>query len=98
MRGIDPAETLKNLDGVIKAGRKREIKIIIIGLEAPGNFGPKYRQDFDAIYPKLVAKYGLIFVTYFIRGLMDRVSAGEDLHSFYKLICCILTQKGFLKL
>ena len=82
LRGIDPAETLKNLDAIIKVGRKKDIKIMIIGHKAPGNFGPEYKQDFDVIYPKLAAKYGLVLVVNFIGGMMDRVSAGESLHSF----------------
>ena len=98
LRGIDPAETQKNLDGIIRIGLKNDIKILLIGYKARGNYGVKYKQDFDAIYPKLAEKYNLILVENFIGALLGKVDEGEQLQSFLQLDMLHPNAKGVLEI
>jgi acyl-CoA thioesterase-1 len=98
LRGIDPAETQKNLDGIIRIGLKNDIKILLIGYKALGNYGPNYKQDFDAIYPKLAEKYNLILVENFIGALLGKVDEGEQLQSFLQLDMLHPNAKGVLEI
>lgn len=59
LRGIDPAESRRNLDHIVGTAVARGIKVLLIGHEAPPNFGPEYKRDFEAIYPELAELHGV---------------------------------------
>ena len=47
-------------------------------MEAPGNYGPDYKQAFDAIYPELATAFDAVLADSFlgpITGLEDRTAA-----------------------
>lgn len=69
LRGIDPAAARANLDAILTRAGDAGLPVLLIGLPAPGNFGPDYKQQFDAIWPDLAAKHGTLLVTSFFRGL-----------------------------
>ena len=43
--------------------------MLLVGMQAPGNFGPDYKAAFDAIYPDLAEKYDTVFAENFFEGL-----------------------------
>ena len=53
LRGIQPNETEKNLEEIIKIAKNKKIEIILAGIIAPTTHGAKYKKQFDQIYPKL---------------------------------------------
>ena len=59
----------QNLDQMIAAIAARELPILLAGAMAPRNLGPDYYLAFDAIYPALAEKYGLIFYPFFLEGI-----------------------------
>lgn len=69
LRGIDPAVSQANLDGIMAAATARGLDVLIVGMEAPGNFGPEYKAAFDAMYPDLAARYDALYVPRFFEGL-----------------------------
>lgn len=72
MRGIDPATARGNLDGILKEAQARDLPVLLVGMSAPGNFGPDYKTQFDAIYPELAAQYGTLLYEDFFSGLRDQ--------------------------
>ena len=75
LRGIDPAVSRANLDGILKAAAQRGVPVLLVGLIAPGNYGPGYKAAFDAMYPELAARYGALHHQSFMAALSAR--AGE---------------------
>ena len=71
LRGIDPAVSRANLDRILSAAKERDVKVLLIGLIAPGNYGPDYKAAFDTIYPDLAARYDTLYVANFFQGLAD---------------------------
>lgn len=69
LRGLDPAETRKNLDGILAAGQAKGVAMLVIGLRAAPNYGADYKTAFDAIYPELAANYGALYEPDFFHGL-----------------------------
>jgi len=69
LRGIDPDVTSKALDDILSRLRSRDIPVLLAGMRAPRNLGPDYAQRFDAIYPALAAKHGVIFYPFFLEGV-----------------------------
>ncbi len=62
LRGVAPEESRANLDAILKDASGRGLPILLVGLPAPGNFGPDYKADFDAIYPELSASYDTLLL------------------------------------
>jgi len=73
LRGFDPAQSRKNLDGILAAIQARALPVLLIGMQAPANYGAAYKAQFDAIYPDLAAKYDtLLFADYLAPILKGR--------------------------
>ena len=57
LRGIDPAASRANLAGILRAAGAQDVEVLLVGVTAPGNYGPDYKQAFDAMYPELAADH-----------------------------------------
>jgi acyl-CoA thioesterase-1 len=69
LRGIDPDETEKALDRILGALKQRKLPVLLAGMLAPRNLGADYGKKFDAIYPRLAAKHGVLFYPFFLDGV-----------------------------
>ena len=69
LRGIDPAVTRGNIASILEATDARGIEVLLVGLEAPGNYGPNYKAAFDAIWPELAATHGALLADSFFAAL-----------------------------
>ena len=69
LRGIDPNVSRANLDGILKAAEAAGVDVLLVGMHAPGNFGPEYKEVFDAIYPELATAYSTEYAVSFFEGL-----------------------------
>ena len=76
LRGIPPEAARANLDGIMKVAEAQGIEVLLVGMQAPGNYGPDYKAEFDAIYPELSEAYGALYAPSFFEGIMTE---GEDL-------------------
>lgn len=77
LRGIDPASSRENLKGILEAARSAGVPVLLIGLPAPGNYGPDYKAAFDAMYPDLAAEYGALYEPNFLGAIGAKAEAGE---------------------
>lgn len=68
LRGIDPAIARANLAAILVAAAEENVAVLLVGLRAPGNFGPEYKQAFDAIFAALAAEYGTLLAPDFFEG------------------------------
>lgn len=69
LRGLPPAETRRNIDSIVKAATDRGLSVLVIPMEAPGNFGPDYKAAFDALYTDIAATHGAQITAPFFRLL-----------------------------
>ncbi len=58
LRGLDPGAARANLDGMLAYAAEKGVPVLLIGLEAPANYGPDYKAAFDVMYADLAATYG----------------------------------------
>ena len=70
LRGIDPASSRENLRGILEAARTAGVAVLLVGLEAPSNYGPDYKAAFDAIYPDLAREFGVPLYPSFFGALL----------------------------
>ena len=82
LRAIPPEASRANLEGILQAADDRGIPVLLIGLEAPGNYGPDYKAEFDAIYPDLAEEYGTLHVQSFLGAIQAEPDQGAALRQF----------------
>ena len=69
LRGIQPKETKKNLEKIIKTAQGKNIKVILAGMIAPTSYGIEYKSNFDQIYPDLSEQYNLPLIPFLLEGV-----------------------------
>ncbi|WP_456390380.1 arylesterase [Profundibacter sp.] len=80
LRGIDPAASRANIAAILDVATGRELPVLLVGMPAPGNFGPDYKARFDALYPELAEKYGTLYLANFFAPLLEgseKIPAGK---------------------
>jgi acyl-CoA thioesterase-1 len=82
LRGINPDETEKNLEGIIAIARERKIKLIIAGMLAPTSHGSSYKKSFDNIYPALAKKHNAPLIPFLLEGvaLKPELNQADGIH------------------
>ena len=71
LRGLDPVAARKNLEGILQAAQNAQVEVLLVGMQANGNYGAEYKQQFDAIYPELAETYQVLYADSFFVGLMQ---------------------------
>lgn len=71
LRGIPPEVARANLNTILNTAKQANVTVLLVGLDAPGNYGPDYKSAFDAIYPDLAHEYGALYADNFLGALLD---------------------------
>lgn len=77
LRGIDPATTEANLDAILTRLDERGVPVVLAGMLSPPNMGGNYAERFNAIFPALAEKHGVLAYYPFF---LDGVAADESLN------------------
>ncbi len=84
LRGIEPAVSRANLQGIIDRVRAKNpaAKIILAGMQMPPSLGPDYARDFAVIYPELAEKNHLVLVPFLLDGvaLHTELNQADGIH------------------
>ena len=76
LRGLPPAEMKKNLASIIERSHERGVSVLLLGMEAPPNFGNEYTVSFRQVYRDLARQYRVAFVPF----MLDKVAGHADLN------------------
>ena len=74
LRAIDPAVTRENIAKMLEIAKSHNIKVLLIGLTAPSNYGPEWKTEFERIWPDTSAQFGTLLMPDFFNAF-----AGMDL-------------------
>ncbi len=71
LRGIDPADTRRNLQGIIDAARGKhpDIQIVIAGMQMPPNLGEAYARAFRGVFPEVAELNGVALIPFLLEGV-----------------------------
>lgn len=85
LRGIDPANSRENLEAILAAADDRGIPVLLVGMVAPGNYGPEFKAAFDTMYPELAEHFDTLYAPSFLGALeaLDdrRAAVGQYMQS-----------------
>ncbi|QDA36713.1 arylesterase (plasmid) [Paracoccus liaowanqingii] len=79
LRGIDPASSRANLDAILQSAGAAGVPVLLAGLPAPGNYGPDFKRDFEAMYVDLAAQHDAILVPDFLGPIGEKATQGLSL-------------------
>jgi acyl-CoA thioesterase-1 len=82
LRGIDPAVSRANLDGILKVADERDLPVLLVGMDAPANYGADFERAFDAMYPELAKSYGALYHPNFLGALASQEDPVATLRDF----------------
>ncbi|PIP94252.1 MAG: arylesterase [Bdellovibrio sp. CG12_big_fil_rev_8_21_14_0_65_39_13] len=82
LRGVTPQMTKANLKKIINAALELKIKVLLLGMMMPPNYGPQYTDEFKSIYPELSKEYDIGFVPFVLAGVAGEKSLnqGDGIH------------------
>ena len=69
LRGISPDTTKANLEEIIKSVQKKNISILLTGMQAPSSYGQDYQSSFNSIYPQLAKEYEIFLYPFLLEGV-----------------------------
>ncbi|MGV8955051.1 MAG: arylesterase [Cypionkella sp.] len=102
LRGIDPALSRANLDGILAKLQAKGLPVLLVSLRAPGNYGAQFKTDFDAMYGDLAKKYGALLTENYFFPLIDQKAGvldpalmqGDGIHPNEKGVATVIEVLG----
>ena len=82
LRGLPVDQMKTNLTAIIEQASDRGARVLLAGMEAPPNFGPRYTDDFRAVFRELAGGYGLAFVPFLLEGVagVPELNQADGIH------------------
>ena len=69
LRGLPASQMKANLQGIIHRARQRAIPVLLVGMEAPPNYGEQYAQSFRQVFRDLARENKVAFVPFMLEGV-----------------------------
>lgn len=82
LRGLSVGQMKKNLTAIIEQARKREIVVILAGMEAPPNYGPEYTVAFRQAYQDIAREQRVLFIPFLLASVagQSHLNQGDGIH------------------
>lgn len=82
LRGFPPSVIEENLDQLINLALEAGARPLLVGIQIPPNYGPRYTSLFTAIYPTLADRHDIALVPFFLKGIYDQegMMQGDGIH------------------
>jgi acyl-CoA thioesterase-1 len=69
LRGLPMAQIKENLGRLVTLSQQAGARVLLIGVELPVNYGPRYRDALRAIYAELAAEHATQLVPFLLEGV-----------------------------
>lgn len=69
LRGLNPKATAANLDAIVLALARKQIAVLLVGMQAPPNLGRDYEAEFNGIYQRIATKHKIALYPFFLAGV-----------------------------
>lgn len=69
LRGLEPADTRRNIDALVAKLVKNGARVILTGMMAPPNLGREYAAEFNRIFPEVAKKHKVELYPFFLDGV-----------------------------
>jgi len=82
LRGFPPARIRGNLESIARRARDSGAGVVLLGIRIPTNYGARYTQAFEAVYPEVATELGIKWIEFFMDGvaLNDKLLQDDRIH------------------
>jgi acyl-CoA thioesterase-1 len=82
LRGLPPAQMKANLQSIIHRARQRAIPVLLVGMEAPPNYGEQYAASFRQVFHDLARENNVTLVPFLLDGVagMPDLNQSDGIH------------------
>ena len=69
LRGVPVKTMQKNLETTIELAQKNKIRVVLVGLMLPPNYGKTYGKEFQNVFKQVSQKYKTDFIPFLLEGV-----------------------------
>ena len=82
LRGLPVKQLKGNLTEIITRAKRRDITVILTGMEAPPNYGAAYTSEFRQVFQDLAREQQVVFVPFYLEGVAGdpRLNISDGIH------------------
>lgn len=84
LRGLSVDSMRANIQALIDRVRAASpnVRILLVGMEAPPNLGPRYTSEFRKVFPELAERNGATLLPFLLVGVaaVDSLNQGDGIH------------------
>ena len=77
LRGLKISDTENNLRKIIKIAKDRKVKVFLLGLLMPPNYGKKYTSDFEMMYKHISEVEKIPFMPFFLKDIAGKTEYNQ---------------------
>ena len=75
LRGYPPKQISSNLKEIIKIANSANVKVLLMQIRIPPNYGSRYQKAFESIYASIASETNAILIPF----MLDEVALNKDL-------------------
>jgi acyl-CoA thioesterase I len=72
LRGLPLGEMQENLGQMVAQAKAKHVKVLLIGMKIPPNYGLKYSKNFSAVYHNLAKLHKVALVPFLLEGIAGK--------------------------
>jgi acyl-CoA thioesterase-1 len=84
LRGLSVDSMRANIQAIIDRVRAASpnVRILLVGMEAPPNLGTRYTSEFRKVFPELAERNGAVLLPFLLEGVaaVDSLNQGDGIH------------------
>jgi len=82
LRGYPVGDLADNLTAMIQLSREQGAEVLLLGMQIPPNYGPRYTDQFTAVYPQLAEEKEVPLVAFMLEGIAtkDELMQRDGIH------------------
>ena len=69
LRGLPVAAMKENLAAMVALAKKRQARVLLVGMRLPPNYGPQYTKDFDAAFRDLARRETIALLPFLLEPI-----------------------------
>jgi acyl-CoA thioesterase-1 len=77
LRGLPVDQMKQNLARIIERAHQQHIAVLLLGMEAPPNYGPEYARSFRQVYRDLASSDDVTLVPFMLDGVAGRADLNQ---------------------
>ena len=78
LRGLPVEATKQNLAQIISGAKRRGVRVLLTGMEAPPNHGPLYTGEFRKAFHDLAREHDVAFMPFFLEGVAGNPALNQS--------------------